>query len=220
MNRKWLIAAAALIPLVLIAIALLSLPEPDYEVIATHDGFELRRYQPFNVAETDVEGAFEDVSEPAFERLVGYLQRGNAGGRNLPMMAPVVQQPLEIPPDSTPTIDDAQQARRWRVQFAMPKEYPMSYLPAPADERVKLRRLPTRVVAAKRCSGSWAKQAYLAEQSGLLTAIADAGLVARSAPGFARYNAAFVPWFLRRNEVLVEIDDSGLSDEMLADRLN
>ena len=220
MKRKWLVAVAALIPLVLIAIALVSLPAPDYEVIAKGDGFELRSYKPFNVAETEVDGDFEGASAPAFERLVGYIQRGNAGGRNLPMMAPVMQQPLGPQATSVEPQANPEQASRWLVRFVMAKEYPMSYLPAPTDARVRLRELPARLVAAKRYSGGWTAQRYYTREADLLSALAEAGLVARGAPSFARYNAAFVPWFLRHNEVLVEIDDGGAAVEALADRLD
>jgi hypothetical protein len=237
MKRKWLIAPAALIPLGLIALSLLSLPEPDYEVIADGDGYELRRYQPMVVAETDVDADFAGASAPAYERLVGYLQRGNAGGRNLPMMAPVIQQPIHQssgPSTGQPAIQQASQPirppqganaspasqtdpGRWRVQFVMAKEYPMSYLPAPVDDRVQLRRLPERLVAARRYGGGWSASRYRAEEAALQQRLADARLSPIGAPGFARYNAPFVPGFLRRNEVLIEVDDAGLSEDALTD---
>jgi effector-binding domain-containing protein len=194
MKRKTLIGIATLIPLVMIAIALLSLPEPDFEIIEDAKGYELRRYEPFNVAQTRVEGSFENASRPAFERLVGYVQGGNGGGRNLPMMAPVTQQ----------AVGDGESVE-WLFQFMMPKEYPMSYLPAPADERVSLQTVPGRLVAARRYRGSWDEPRYRRHETELLEALSDAGLAVIGTPIFARYNAPFVPGFLRRNEVLVEV---------------
>ncbi len=35
------------------------------------------------------------------------------------------------------------------------------------------------------------------------------GLVATGEPVWARYNAPFTPWFLRRNEILIPIDGGG-----------
>lgn len=200
MKRKMLIAIAALIPLLMISIALISLPEPDYEVVAKGDGFELRRYAPFNVAQVQVEADFATASAGAFEPLVDYIQGGNRGGRNLPMMAPVNQQPL---PEGADT--------RWLVQFVMPKEYPMSYLPAPVDERVSLQRLPARLMAAKRYRGGWGEDRYREHEADLLAAVTDSGRSVIGAPIFARYNAPFVPGLLRRNEVLVEVADPGLT---------
>jgi hypothetical protein len=196
MKRKTLIGIAALIPLVMVAIALLALPEPDFEIVDDADGYQLRRYAPFNVAQTQVEGSFDDATKPAFERLVAYIQGGNGGGRNLPMMAPVNQQPVGNGASG-----------EWLVQFVMPKEYPMSYLPPPVDERVSLQRVPARLVAARRYRGSWDEARYRRHEAELLDALFDTGLTVIGTPIFARYNAPFVPGFLRRNEVLVEVAD-------------
>ena len=203
MKRKALIAIAALIPLVLIGAALLSLPEPDFEVVAKGDGYELRRYEPFNVAQTGVDGDFDSATENAFERLVDYIQRGNRGNRNLPMMAPVNQFRAE---------DDA--STSWWVQFVMPTEYPLSYLPAPADERGLLQTMPERLVAALRYRAGWSEERYREHEAALLQALEDDGLRVIGAPVFARYNAPFVPGFLCRNEVLVEVADDSPSDEV------
>lgn len=196
MKRKYWIIAGALIPLVLIVAALLSLPEPDYEVVAEGDGYEVRRYQPVNVAETRVDGPFEAASDAAYEVLVGYIQGGNQGGRNLPMMAPVLQQHAE-----------ALAERDWIFRFIMPKEYPSSYLPPPVDARVELRTLPGRTLAALRYGGGWGEARYRRHEAELLEALRADGLTPIGEPAFARYNTAFTPGFLRRNEVLVEVED-------------
>ena len=43
-------------------------------------------------------------------------------------------------------------------------------------------------------------------EANLLQALADDSIEVIGDPVFARYNAPFTPWFLRRNEVMVEID--------------
>ncbi len=211
MKRKTLIGIAAIIPLVMIAIALISLPEPDFEVVDAGDGFELRRYAPFNVAQVQVTADFEAASARAFEPLVSYIQGGNSGGRNLPMMAPVNQQPSVGGALSDGPLRDGRLAdgieRDWLVQFVMPKEYPMSYLPAPADERVSLHRLPSRLMAVKRYRGGWGESRYREQEADLLAAVDASGRSVIGEPIFARYNAPFVPGFLRRNEILVEVAD-------------
>jgi hypothetical protein len=141
-----------------------------------------------------VDGDFEGATAKAFERLVGYVQGDNRGGRNLPMMAPVKQQPAPAGADG-----------EWLFQFVMPKEYPTSYLPQPADARVSLATVPGRLMAVQRYSGGWGEARYRAHEAALLKALDEAGLSVVGEPIFARYNAAFVPWFLRRNEVLVEV---------------
>lgn len=193
MKRNTLLALALLIPLALFAVAVMSPDEPEYEVLQQTDAFELRAYQPLIVAETRVEGDFGDVSSPAFSRLVGYIQGENGGERNLPMTAPVNQQPVDG-------------ADTWLFQFIMAKEYVLQMLPQPMDADVTLRQVPARLVAAHRYSGGWGEQKYRANEQALLDALQRERLTPVGEPIFARYNAPFVPGFLRRNEVLMEID--------------
>ena len=195
MKRKTLFIVALLIPLALFAFAVMSLDEPEYEVIEQSDAFELRAYKPFVVAETRVDGDFDEVGSRAFRSLVSYIQGDNQGGRNLPMTAPVNQQRVGGDSDGT-----------WLFQFVMPKEYVLQMLPQPMDEGVTLRQIPARLVAARRYSGGWGEQKYRDNEQALLEALQREGLVPVGTPIFARYNAPFVPWFLRRNEVLVDVE--------------
>ncbi|MCF7990881.1 MAG: heme-binding protein [Thiohalocapsa sp.] len=196
-KRQWIIATILAV-IGIIVLAAMSVPEPDFDVVDKGDGFELRRYAPFVVAETDVEGTFEDASTKAFPLLVGYIKGNNYGGRSVPMAAPVRQQPLGDEADGT----------AWRVQFVMPKEYQTSLLPKPVDERVTLRQLPAGLVAAHRYGGDWSKEDYLAHRDELRSALEAAGLKPIGNAIFARYNAPLIPWFIRRNEVLVPVEQT------------
>jgi hypothetical protein len=74
------------------------------------------------------------------------------------------------------------------------------------DEAVTLRQIPARLVAARRYSGGWGEQKYRDNEQALLDALRQERLMPVGAPIFARYNAPFVPGFLRRNEVLVDVE--------------
>jgi hypothetical protein len=191
---KYWIVAGMLLSLILLAMALILPAGPDYEVLERGDGFELRRYAPLNVAEVLVTGGAADADDTAYPLLLEYIRGQNSGGRKVPMMAPVMQQ--AAPVDS---------GEGWRVQFVMGKEYPLGMLPAPADAAVSLRRLPERLVAARRFGGGWRPARWQEQARELLAAVDRAGLAPVGEPVFARYNAAFVPGFLRRNEVLVVV---------------
>jgi hypothetical protein len=60
-------------------------------------------------------------------------------------------------------------------------------------------------MAARSYSGRWTESNYRENESLLRQALEEAGLTAVSLPVYARYNAPFMPWFLRRNEVLIEV---------------
>ena len=61
-------------------------------------------------------------------------------------------------------------------------------------------------MAVRRYSGTWSENRYRDNEDQLLAALDDDSIDVIGDPVFARYNAPFTPWFLRRNEVMVEID--------------
>ncbi len=183
---------------------------PEYSVVDRHDAFELRRYEPMVVAETRVEGRFREVGNSAFSLLAGYIGGENRAQQDIAMTAPVDQVPAdgervgrEGPVVQTPGADGD---GVYAVRFIMPAEYTLEALPEPTDERVRLRRIEGRLMAALRYSGSWSESRYRAREDKLLRAVRAAGLEPVGAPVFARYNPPLTPSFLRRNEVLIEVE--------------
>ena len=88
----------------------------------------------------------------------------------------------------------------------MPSGYTMDTLPEPTDKAVALRTVPGRLVAAIKYSGTWSRKRYEEKLARLLTLIQERGLKPIGEPIFARYNPPFIPWFLRRNEVLLRVE--------------
>jgi effector-binding domain-containing protein len=91
------------------------------------------------------------------------------------------------------------------MTFMMPSEYTMETLPLPNDERVKLREIPARRVAAIEFSGGWSQESARERTEELKVWMSQQGLTAAGEPIFARYDPPFVPWFLRHNEILVPV---------------
>lgn len=189
--------------------------EPRYEVVERREGFELRRYAPQLVAETRVTGEFDEVGSRAFRILAGYISGANRPQARIAMTAPVTQAPesksgeeiaMTAPVTQTSETEDGAQA--YTFAFVMPSEYTRDTLPEPTDPRVRIREVPARLVAVRRYSGGWSEARYEREEQALLEAIAGAGLVLRGQPEFARYNSPFSLWFLRRNEVWVEVQSA------------
>jgi hypothetical protein len=94
----------------------------------------------------------------------------------------------------------------------MPAAYSLETLPQPSDPRVVLRRVPARRVAALRYSGTWSEKSYLRHKAELESWVAQRGLRAVGDVVWARYNPPFAPWFVRRNEILVEVQATRRSE--------
>ena len=186
--------------------------EPKYRVEKTYGDFEVRLYAPVIVAETEVGGEFGKGSNEGFRRLAGYIFGGNDGGRKIAMTAPVGAEPVRGKAEGTTIAMTAPvgaqpKGEGWLVTFTMPSKWTMASLPVPDDERVRLREVPARRMAAVRFSGTWGAEKFEAVAARLRDQMRDEGLVPADAPPvFARYDPPWTPWFLRRNEVLVPIE--------------
>jgi len=94
----------------------------------------------------------------------------------------------------------------WTVRFIMPSNYQLETLPPPLGDDVSLSQVPAARRAAIRFSGV-ATDALIAEHERLLRAwLADKQLTPVEPPEYAYYNDPFTPGFLRRNEVLFDLE--------------
>ena len=191
--KKLLIALVALVAAATGAPAM-AIEEPQFEVIHVADDYEIRRYAPFIVAEVDVRGDSGNVGNRAFRILADYIFGNNEPGEKMRMTAPVVS---DAPRDDHGLFTYA---------FVMESRYSMDTLPAPMDPRIRIVEKPAQVVAARSYSGRWTDDNFLRHEVSLISALTIDGISMRSEPFLARYDSPFTPWFLRRNEVLVELD--------------
>jgi len=197
------VAVAAFLPARALAIE-----EPEFKVTQVFDTFELRQYPPFLVAETVVPGPADEAGSQAFPILAGYIFGKNKGEKKMDMTAPVTTSPSPQAPVKlamTAPVTQVPDAAGFTVQFVMPKGYTLATLPEPLDSRVKLREVPARRLAVLRYSGSWSQSGYESHLATLRAGLAQHGLTPRGEPVFSRYNGPFTLWFMRRNEIWLEL---------------
>lgn len=169
----------------------MAIEEPSYEVLLETKYYDVRRYQSYIVAEVNVENDDDRADSNAFRILAGYLFGDNEAQHKMNMTAPVESTEGDGP---------------YTYSFVMERKYSMESLPKPTDPNIRLVRRPARVMAIHRYSGDWSRQRYEEREKILLEALATDRVATRGAPVFARYNGPFTPWFLRRNEIMVEIE--------------
>jgi len=182
----------------------MAVSEPGYTVVRTDDAFEVRRYEPYLVAETVVNATAEEAGNQGFRVLAAYIFGQNKGARKIEMTAPVVQAPTKIAM-SAPVAQSAT-SDGYVIQFAMPREWTLETLPEPTDSRVKLRAIPTRTLAVISYSGTWSQSNYNENLKKLQDALTEADITWHGAAVWARYDPPWKPWFWRRNEILLEVD--------------
>lgn len=192
----------------------MAVEEPAFRLLRTLGAVELREYPSYVIAETVVDGRdFESAGNEGFRRLAGYIFGGNrtvgaaGGSQRIAMTAPVAQRPGGSSERLAMTAPVAQRkgTQGWVVAFTMPAASTLATLPTPNDSRVMLREVPVRTVAVLRFSGFWSEERFTTRTEELLAAVRAAGLTVIGEPETARYDPPFMPWFLRRNEVMVEV---------------
>jgi hypothetical protein len=202
---KHLAAIAATLFLCLFSAMASAIEEPKYTVVRQYDGFEVREYAPYLVAEVVVPGPAEEAGNQGFRILAGYIFGRNQGERKISMTAPVAQAPAPIKIEMTAPVSQAAVTGGYVVQFTMPGEYTLETLPEPLDPQVKLREVPGGRFAVIRYSGAWSERNYQEHLEKLERGVDAAGLRTTGSPIYSRYNAPFVPWFMRRNEIWLKL---------------
>jgi hypothetical protein len=148
----------------------------------------------------------KEAGNIAFRRLFKYISGDNRSQDKVAMTAPVSQVLEGEKIEMTAPVGQQNVQGRWAVSFMMPASYTLETLPVPVDQKVSLRQVPARRLAAVRYSGTWSKKNYLRYMQELESWINDEGLTIVGEPIWARYNPPFTLWFLRRNEILIPVD--------------
>lgn len=180
--------------------------EPKFRVALAEGDLEIRQYAPVIVAETVVEGDWRAAGNAGFRRLANYIFGGNDGGRTIAMTAPVSQHSRGRTIAMTAPVAKERRGANWVVAFTMPSEYSLDRLPVPDDPAIQLRPIGERRVGAIRFSGSWDAQRFEAKAAELRRWLESKRETTIGEPVAARYDPPWTPWFLRRNEILIELD--------------
>jgi len=190
---------------------LMAIEEPQYTVIEKNDTFEIREYAPYLVAQTEVTGTFEDMGGKAFKILFKYISGENQKRSKIKMTAPVLQENAEKGGQkikmTAPVIQEVNKSepQKAKYSFVMPEKFTLDTLPLPLDQRIKLKEIPAKTVAVLEYSGGWGEDRYTQKETILLNALHNAGIRTIGKPYFARYNSPFALWFMRRNEIMIEV---------------
>ena len=180
--------------------------EPSYTVLRTFPEFEIRQYAAYTVAEVLVSPPASDAGNRAFPILAGYIFGKNKGERKLAMTAPVSQTPAPMKLEMTAPVTQSVATGGMLVQFVLPKGITMENAPEPVDPRVMLREVPSRQVAVIRYSGFWSESNYGKHLTRLQEGLRVANIAWKGEPVLSRYNSPMTPWFMRRNEIWLNLD--------------
>lgn len=158
-----------------------------YKVIQKEGRFEIRQYDAFYTA-----GVLEQSLESSsgFRQIFDYISGNNKEEQKISMTTPVFN---ELGKDKVST------------EFVMPKKYTEENPPEPSNPRITIRKTEKKKAASVTFSGSADPSKIREYESLLLKWIEKINMKPSGNFRLARYNPPFIPPFLRRNEILIDV---------------
>ena len=181
---------------------------PDYEVVYTDGSVEYRQYEPYIVAETVVKNSssYRGSSNEGFMRLLRYITGANESQSDIAMTTPVQQTPPSEKIDMTAPVQRNEIEEGWRVAFMLPSSFTMDTAPTPTNNEISLRLIPKQLMAVIRYSGRWTERNFNRHKEELLESLEESNIKTIGVAESAAYDAPYVLPFLRRNEVMIEVN--------------
>lgn len=215
MPMKLILISVAVVAVLIIIWALYGyfavrdIERPRYSVLQKRDGYEIRKYDQYVVAETTVSGDMRQTMNEGFTRIAGYIFGGNTTKASIAMTAPVGERQgtSEKIAMTAPVVagDETNGARV--ISFVMPSKYTLETLPVPNDPRVKLRAVAGHTVAALTFSWSSSPETVTAKKLQLASLLARDKVTVAGEPETAFYNPPWTPPFMLHTEILIPISE-------------
>lgn len=140
----------------------------------------------------------DESAGSAFNQLFRYISGANKSKSKIDMTSPVISS--EKIAMTSPVMSTAN-----TMSFVVPYQYNMDTVPEPSNPRVSIIKVPERYVATVRFRGFAWKNEVKKQTQTLLDWLHEVEIKTIGSIFLMQYNPPFVPGFLRRNEMGIEI---------------
>ncbi len=181
--------------------------QAEYTVIKKTENYEVRNYPKHIVAQTKVSGQLTQAMNSGFSIVAEYIFGGNVKKEKIAMTAPVVvkdgdSQKIPMTAPVVARTDGSDQI----ISFGMPKSYTLESLPSPINPKVQIVEIPEQNLAVANFSWFISDKRIKKAQEKLLNDLARDGIKPIGELRYAGYNAPWSPPWMKRNEVMIEIN--------------
>jgi hypothetical protein len=186
----------------------MSTEQPAYETIKRDGDYEVRRYNGYILAQIDVKSDFDDALYQGFRALFDYITGHNKARSKIPMTVPVAEEVRggsESIPMTAPVTAETTGEGIYRISFVMPGRYTLDTLPWPDNKDIHFREVGDHNSAIIQFSGHSHESRVREKTRQLEDWMLANDLVPKSGFRLARYDPPWVPGFMRRNEVMVDL---------------
>ncbi|MBM5786702.1 MAG: heme-binding protein [Pelagibacterales bacterium] len=177
--------------LIIITSTIMANEEPDFIVLQRDDQIEVRQYKNFLTASIEVEGDRKEAINKGFRFLFKYISGENKNKESISMTIPVMQK----------NSGD----NKWNVSFVVPKKFDLKTVPQPDNTNIQIKNNNDLKVIAITFSGLLSDSNIQENELKLRNYIKQKGMRIEEPAIYAGYNAPWIPWFLKRNEVILRL---------------
>mgnify|MGYP005998593283 CR=1 FL=1 len=185
--------------------------EIKYKVISKQDDFEIREYDSYIKAYTNIDRAYKNAGRIGFNRLFDYISGYNQAQQKISMTAPVIINLIEKPENNNVKINMtapvlvSQNKQGWQYSFVMPSFFTIENTPKPLDENVKLMAVAKKTVAVYSFNGLLDEDEYQANSQILKRWLKENDYSSVSSSYMAGFDPPWTLPMFRRNEMLIDI---------------
>lgn len=178
--------------------------EAKYYVLLKEGNKQIRRYYPYQVARTLVQGNYAEAMNEGFFRLAQYLSGFNSTQEKMTSTAPAALAGHKLVLASPFFMERHEDG--WLITLALPSRYRFNNTPAPLNSRIRLEHVEATLVATIRYSGRNDEEAiakHTRELEQWLQAKADYQI--SSVSRTAQLTPLYALKVLRRNEIQINV---------------
>lgn len=186
-------------------IVIRNIEEPSYTLLEKKDGYEIRQYDSYIIAETEVGGEYREAMGQGFRIIADYIFGNNKSKTSISMTVPVLESVSEKIEMTAPVINTMSTDKKRKVSFVLPSKYTLETLPQPNNSAVNLREVESRKVAVRRFSW-YATEKRISNQKAILEEkLIKDNVSMIDTMQVAQYNPPLSFPFTLRNEIIVDI---------------
>ena len=171
----------------------LSFEEPKMQIIKENldKNIAVRAYDPAVIMSVEMPKSDDDNMTDGFMILLDYISGENADGKKIAMTAPVLREFKE---------------NSQIISFFAPKGFTSETLPKPNNDKIIISKwTPENPFATITFSGRWTQENFSEQHVILKDYIQKNKLHSENTTYYAYYNDPMTLWFLRKNEILIQI---------------
>ncbi len=183
-----------------------NIEEPKFTLVESRAGYDIREYEPYIIAETDVTGEFGEATNSGFRVIADYIFGNNTSRSSIAMTAPVLEsKSSEKIAMTVPVIDTEKDVNTRTISFVLPSEYTLETLPMPNNPEVTITQVDSRKVAVLSFTWYPTMKRVESKKKELLALIENDGLEVSGETQVARYNPPPSMPLVLRNEIIIPI---------------